>query len=74
MQRSLVRDVDLVHLTLFNVWRIPAAIAFFVAGARGVLPERFVTNAAWGDLLAGVLAAAVVVIGARLAAGARVRA
>lgn len=74
LQRSLVRDLDLLHLTLFNVWRVPAAIAFFVVGAQGMLPGRFVTNAAWGDLIAGVLAGVVVLVGTRLAAGARVRA
>ena len=57
LQRSVVRDLDLAHLTLFNR-RVPAALAFFAVGAQGLLPPQFVTNAAWGDLVAGVLAGA----------------
>lgn len=72
--RRIVRDIDLAHLTWFNVWRVPAAIAFFAVGAQGLLPERFVLNAAWGDLVAGLLAPVVIVVAARLAARARVRA
>lgn len=67
-QRRLVREVDLAHLTLFNVWRVPAAAAFFVVGAQGLLPARFVANAAWGDLIAGVLAPVVVLAARRLTA------
>lgn len=74
VQRSVVRDLDLAHLTLLNVWRVPAAVAFFVVGAQGLLPRGFVTNAAWGDLAAGVLAGVVVLAGTRLAARRRVRA
>ncbi|WP_380168412.1 hypothetical protein [Jannaschia sp. R86511] len=74
VQRSVVRDLDLAHLTLFNVWRVLAALAFFAVGAQGLLPARFVTNAAWGDLVAGVLAGVVVVAGTRLAGRGRVRA
>lgn len=72
--RRIVREVDLSHLTWFNVWRVPAAIAFFAVGAQGLLPVQFVANAAWGDLIAGLLAPVVVLGAARLAARARVRA
>ncbi len=72
--RRIVRDVDLAHLTWFNAWRVPAAIAFFAVGAAGLLPARFVANAAWGDLVAGLLAPVVVLAARRLAARARVRA
>jgi len=72
--RRIVREVDLAHLTWFNVWRVPAAIAFFAVGAQGLLPAQFVANAAWGDLIAGLLAPVVVLGAARLAARARVRA
>jgi len=72
--RRLVYEVDLSYLTLFNAWRVPAAIAFFLVGAAGLLPAQFVTNAAWGDLIAGLLAPIVVVVAARLAARNRVRA
>ena len=69
-QRRLVREADLAHFTWFNVWRVPAAIAFFIVGAQGLLPAPFVTNAAWGDLIAGGLAP-VVVLAARHAAARR---
>lgn len=72
--RRIVREVDLAHLTWFNAWRVPAAIAFFVVGAQGLLPAQFVTNAAWGDLIAGLLAPVVVLLAARLAARPRIRA
>lgn len=74
VQRSLVARVDLAHLTWFHVWRVPAAVAFFAVGAQGLLPERFVVNAAWGDLVAGVAAPLVVLAAARLAGRSRVRA
>ena len=35
---------------------------FFWYGAEGLLPDRFVANAGWGDLLAGVFAALVVLL------------
>jgi hypothetical protein len=73
VQRAIVRQVDLAHLTWFNVWRVPAAAAFFAVGAAGLLPARFVTNAAWGDLIAGLAAPIVVLAAARLASRARVR-
>jgi hypothetical protein len=74
VQRRLVARVDLADLTLFHVWRVPAALAFFAVGAQGLLPERFVVNAGWGDLVAGVAAPLVVLAAARLAGRARVRA
>lgn len=73
-QRRLVREIDLAHLTWFNVWRVLAALAFFAVGARGLLPERFVANAAWGDLIAGSLAVIVVWAGTSLVGRARTRA
>lgn len=72
--RRVLRDIDLAHLTWFNTWRVPAAIAFFAVGAQGLLPAQFVANAAWGDLVAGLLAPVVILVAARLAAHARVRA
>lgn len=58
--RRWVEAVGLRGLTLFHGWRIVAAFLFFGYGAQGLLPERFVGNAAWGDLLAGLLALLVV--------------
>lgn len=74
VQWELVRRIDLAHLTWFNIWRVGAAAAFFAVGARGLLPERFVLNAGWGDLIAGVAAPLLVLAGRRLAGRARVRA
>lgn len=71
--RRFVATVDLAHLTWFNAWRVPAAAAFFFAGTRALLPERFVGNAAWGDLVAGILAPLVVLVGRRLVGDARRR-
>ena len=50
--QAYISAVDLRTLTLFNVWRVPAALAFFYYGAQGELPTLFVRNAAWGDLIA----------------------
>ena len=33
VQRAIVQQVDLAHLTWFNVWRVPAAAAFFALGS-----------------------------------------
>jgi len=59
LQRFL-RSRDINYLTVFHLWRIPAALAFFHYGSRDALPETFVRHAAWGDLLAGLLVAPVV--------------
>ncbi|HEX8796193.1 MAG TPA: hypothetical protein VF765_34825 [Polyangiaceae bacterium] len=48
------------RIVLLHAWRILAALTFWVYGARALLPPVFVRNAAWGDLVAGVLALAVV--------------
>lgn len=74
VQRGLVARVDLAHLTWFNAWRVPAAVAFFAMGAQGLLPAGFVANAGWGDLVAGVAAPLVVIGAARLGGRSRVRA
>jgi hypothetical protein len=54
--RSYIYSIDIRYLTIFHVWRIPAALGFFWYGAQGLLPEQFVFNAAWGDFIAGILA------------------
>ena len=58
--RDGVERFGLRRLTAIHVWRIPAALAFFHYGAEGLLPPTFVALAGWGDMLAGVLALAVV--------------
>lgn len=60
--RRTMRSFGLRILTLFHVWRIGAGLVFLWYGAQGILPDQFVTNAGWGDLLAGVLAGLVVIL------------
>lgn len=49
-------------LAKFHVWRIPAALTFLYYGSEGWLPTIFTNLAGWGDMLAGVLAALVILI------------
>jgi hypothetical protein len=58
--RNYIQSTTIRNLTLFNLWRVPAALAFFYYGSQGLLPETFVRNAAWGDLIVGILAPIVV--------------
>jgi hypothetical protein len=44
------------RLILLHVWRVPAALVFFVYGLRGELPPLFWLLAGTGDLIAGALA------------------
>jgi hypothetical protein len=60
--QAFMRGVPIEHLTLFHVWRVPAALVFFFYGAQGLLPETFVRNAAWGDLIAGLLVPVVLLL------------
>jgi hypothetical protein len=54
--RGYIEAIGLRPLTLMHIWRIPAALLFFWYGAQGLLPETFVRHAAWGDLIAGMIA------------------
>jgi len=60
--RGYIEAIGLRPLTLFHVWRIPAALLFFWYGAHDLLPPVFVRNAGWGDLLAGILAVVVILL------------
>jgi len=60
--KAYIEAIGLRGLTIFHVWRIPAAMLFFWYGSQGLLPETFVRNAAWGDLLAGLFALILIVI------------
>lgn len=60
--RQWVENFGLRRLTLFHAWRIVAAVLFFGYGAAGQLPPLFVERAAWGDLIAGVMAVVVVAL------------
>ncbi len=57
--RALGSQLGPYGLAGFHVWRIPAALTFLYYGSQGWLPEIFVTLAGWGDMLAGILAAIV---------------
>lgn len=59
--RAFIEDLGLRRLTALHLWRIPAAASFFWYGWQGALPPLFVALAGVGDLLAGLLAAVVVV-------------
>lgn len=63
--RAYVAGLGLRPLTAFHLWRVPAALVFFWYGRHGLLPAEFVEHAAWGDLAAGLLAAAAVALPAR---------
>lgn len=46
--RAYIQGLHLNYLTLFHIWRIPAALTFFYYGSQHLLPLTFVRNAAWG--------------------------
>ncbi|MCA7994810.1 hypothetical protein LGM63_29590 [Burkholderia cepacia] len=54
--RTYIATIGLRTLTAFHIWRIAAALVFFWYGAHDLLPEAFVRNAGWGDLIAGLMA------------------
>ena len=58
----LARRLGPYGLASFHVWRIFAALTFLFYGSQGWLPETYVNQAGWGDMLAGVLAAVVLMI------------
>lgn len=60
--RAYIETVGLKTLTAFHIWRIAAALVFFWYGAHDLLPEAFVRNAGWGDLIAGTLALGVTLL------------
>jgi hypothetical protein len=60
--RAYIEAIGLRPLTAFHIWRIGAALLFFWYGAHNLLPEIFVQDAGWGDLIAGFLALGVVLL------------
>jgi len=60
--RAYVAAIGLRPITAFHIWRIAAALVFFWYGTHDLLPETFVRNAGWGDLVAGFLALLVVIL------------
>lgn len=64
--RALMERVGPYGLAYFHIWRIAAGALFLGYGAEGLLPEVFYLRAGWGDVAAGVLAAALLVIPKRV--------
>jgi hypothetical protein len=62
-----VDAIGLRAITVFHVWRLGAAVLFFWYGAHELLPPVFARNAAWGDLIAGLLAVIVLLLPERRA-------
>lgn len=60
--QAYIQGLHLNYLTVFHLWRIPAALAWFYYGSQHLLPETFVQNAAWGDLVAGLLVVPVLML------------
>lgn len=60
--RTYIEAIGLRGLTSFHVWRIAAAVLFFWYGAHDLLPEVFVRNAGWGDLIAGLVAVGIILL------------
>jgi hypothetical protein len=60
--RAYIEAIGLRSITAFHIWRIAAALVFFWYGAHNLLPETFVQNAGWGDLVAGFLALGVTLL------------
>ena len=60
--RAYIEAIGLRALTAFHIWRIAAALLFFWYGAHDLLPDIFVQNAGWGDLIAGLLALGVTLL------------
>lgn len=59
-----VDSISIERMTLLHMWRVFAAIIFFIAGSHGILPGTFVRNAGYGDMAVGLMAAIMVGIGA----------
>lgn len=55
--QALAMRIGLTRLTALHMWRVPAALAFYVYGLSGDLPTLFWVLAGTGDLIAGVYAA-----------------
>ncbi len=60
--RAYIETIGLRTITAFHIWRIAAALVFFWYGTHDLLPEAFVRNAGWGDLIAGLMALGVTLL------------
>ena len=64
---ALGRALGPYHLAYFHIWRVVAGAAFVYLGATGVLNELFTDRAGYGDILAGLLAGALLLLPRRTA-------
>jgi hypothetical protein len=53
--RDYISSLSYKNLTLLNIWRIPAGLMFLYYGSQNWLPETFVFNAGYGDILVGLI-------------------
>lgn len=61
--QAFVVAINLMHLTVFHLWRIAAGFTFLYYGSQQLLPERFVLNAGYGDLAVGFLVPIILLLG-----------
>lgn len=59
---ALGRAMGPYHLAYFHIWRIFAGAVFLAYGASGALPALFAERAGYGDILAGLIAAALLIL------------
>ncbi len=60
--RAAARELGVHRISLIHTWRIAAGVMFLAYGDDDKLPPTFVRNAGWGDIIAGALATALVML------------
>jgi len=60
--RAYISSIDLKHLTIFHLWRLLAGFTFVSYGIHHLLPETFVHNAGFGDILVGLLIPVILIL------------
>jgi hypothetical protein len=60
--RAYIASIDLKHLTIFHLWRLLAGFAFVSYGIQHLLPETFVHNAGFGDIIVGLLVPVILIL------------
>ncbi len=53
--RGYIESLGLKKLTILHLWRIGAGAMFLFYGWQTILPETFVRNAGYGDIVVGLL-------------------
>ncbi|MEM9349143.1 MAG: hypothetical protein AAGA47_02700 [Pseudomonadota bacterium] len=64
---ALGRAMGPYHLAYFHVWRVIAGAIFVYLGASGTLNPTFTDRAGFGDILAGLIAGALILLPRRTA-------